>query len=537
MSHDPVFYDGDDLFFDIDHFIFVASIRKINFDTNTSFSVSDQLVGDPFVISFAAERGETSSYNSTLSLYILSHLQEIFSSALDAYDSDVAAQRVVTLIYDAVSTSTGDLLGQYWISSKVLAESFVSQFVEEFTLALPSVGSEKMAEAADAALKDVLTSAGQSSLSDAIAMFENEWFTPLEAIVLGSAAPDLWSTLLLGKGGFFSSSVSKNFFLDLPVANISGVTEDLTIDMENGSISFVVSSVVVWIYDCFEFRLGEGNDVLSGSVTGDLIYGMSGSDSLRGSLGDDSIFGGSGNDLVYGDKGFGLLSGGDDHDRVQGHLESDIIHGGTGADTLIGLDGDDIIFFDQDDVLFNGGSGSDIAVASSGSTAFTVNLNNKGLETIIGSADGDTFVGALSGDIRIAGGAGLDHYQITLSSSDIAVIWDADSRINLKFNATASFDIATVLFVSISGLSDSNFHLLDVSSLVASFETENPYAGDVDAVVVNASQTTREYIGNNNLGTKSSTVLVNAYDVGNMSTPLGKQYDYVQIETDLLALA
>ena len=81
------------------------------------------------------------------------------------------------------------------------------------------------------------------------------------------------------------------------------------------------------------------NDLLTGSLSAETIYGLDGNDVIRAGSGNDTLFGGNGND--------GLV----------GELGNDIINGGAGNDTLYGGNGDD-----ADRYIFSKGHGSDIVI-------------------------------------------------------------------------------------------------------------------------------------------------------------------------------
>ncbi|MGD2183816.1 lamin tail domain-containing protein [Lusitaniella coriacea] len=88
------------------------------------------------------------------------------------------------------------------------------------------------------------------------------------------------------------------------------------------------------------YALG-GNDKVTGSNKGDLIFGGEGNDFIKGDRvfwwgGDDTIFGGEGNDKIFGLAGDDDLFGGEGKDRIWGGFGDDLIDGGEGKDTLFG---------------------------------------------------------------------------------------------------------------------------------------------------------------------------------------------------------
>lgn len=151
------------------------------------------------------------------------------------------------------------------------------------------------------------------------------------------------------------------------------------------------------------FQAMAGDDVVTGSTSGDRI---------SGGAGDDLLFGGAGNDLLVDTSGSNQILGGDDQDLLIGglgdlHAEGgtggDTIIGGIGADLLIGGDGDDILRGDpQSGFLF----GNDTLVAGTGN------------DLLQGGGGADTFVfNAGEGDNTIAAFA-IDSDAVTLLGQD-----------------------------------------------------------------------------------------------------------------------
>ena len=90
---------------------------------------------------------------------------------------------------------------------------------------------------------------------------------------------------------------------------------------------------------------GPGDDVLTGTVRSDELYGRGGDDTLAGRKASDALYGDAGADILYGDDG------------------DDGLYGDAGADLLVGGEGEDTIYDGEDyggpvDRLF-GGAGND----------------------------------------------------------------------------------------------------------------------------------------------------------------------------------
>ena len=153
----------------------------------------------------------------------------------------------------------------------------------------------------------------------------------------------------------------------------------------------------------FEWMFSDfGNDVINAAAQGSSveIYGVGGNDTITGSAQGDMLWAGVGDDIVS-------AGGGDD-----------MLFGDFGADSLSAGDGADRIYADSSDILIDGGNGFD-AVYISGGTGMSINMATahiewiadtvSGNDTINGSAltvDGNVYAGG-GADI-ISGGAGMD---------------------------------------------------------------------------------------------------------------------------------
>lgn len=94
------------------------------------------------------------------------------------------------------------------------------------------------------------------------------------------------------------------------------------------------------------------DDYITGYVTADVLYGLSGRDTLDGRGGDDTLFGGVGADVLFGGGGDDKLLGQDGDDNLSGDGGDDTLDGGAGYDRLDGGVG-------HDTYLFGRGSGRD----------------------------------------------------------------------------------------------------------------------------------------------------------------------------------
>jgi Ca2+-binding RTX toxin-like protein len=91
---------------------------------------------------------------------------------------------------------------------------------------------------------------------------------------------------------------------------------------------------------------GFGNDIIDGGIGRDYLDGGAGDDILYGGIGADTLLGGSGADVLYGGQGDDQLLGGRGWDDLQGGQGNDILRGAMGMDTLTGGAGSDAFRFE-----------------------------------------------------------------------------------------------------------------------------------------------------------------------------------------------
>lgn len=144
----------------------------------------------------------------------------------------------------------------------------------------------------------------------------------------------------------------------------------------------------------YDYKIGEGDDTITGSNGRDAIAGGKGSDKIYGAAGDDTLLGNSGDDR---------LDGGAGHDTLKGHSGNDLLMGGAGEDTLFGGSGNDKL---------RGGAGDDILFGQSGADLFVL-ARGEGRDIIKDFKDGvdhidlSALTGARSMDqIKISDAAG-----------------------------------------------------------------------------------------------------------------------------------
>ena len=212
-----------------------------------------------------------------------------------------------------------------------------------------------------------------------------------------------------------------------------------------------------------------GNDSVSGSIFGDILYGYSGNDKIYGMSGNDLLMGGPGNDVIYGGTGRDIaqfskannkidlsiygyqltgdgkdwlvdiedvnggsgndqINGDSSNNRLKGQAGHDVLYGGLGDDLLVGGSGNDTVIFskrnnsvrltttasqqtgDGIDRLFyienvDGGGGRDVIV---GNKKSNIIRGQSGGDSLFGGPGNDRLFGG-SGNDNISGGTGHDY--------------------------------------------------------------------------------------------------------------------------------
>jgi Ca2+-binding RTX toxin-like protein len=143
----------------------------------------------------------------------------------------------------------------------------------------------------------------------------------------------------------------------------------------------------------------QGDDIIEGTPSRDVIIGMAGNDTIRGHQGNDIICGGDGDDEIFGNGDNDILEGGGGNDRISGGYGRDIVHGGDGDDWVAGgwgvEDGPDIV---------SGGRGHDFVFGGEGDDVL---WGGAGRDHLYGGPGNDTLHGNGSWD-RLRGGSGND---------------------------------------------------------------------------------------------------------------------------------
>ncbi|MBT9316341.1 calcium-binding protein [Leptothoe spongobia] len=142
-----------------------------------------------------------------------------------------------------------------------------------------------------------------------------------------------------------------------------------------------------------EYYGTNNDDVLSGGLGNDWIFGLGGNDDLWGSAGDDYLNGGDGDDILHGGNGDNYLYGGAGNDLL--------ILFGQGSNIAVGGDG-------NDEIIMSGGVGTQKIYGGNGNDYILLD-NNVEANNYISGGNGDDYIFRL-GDSNdtISGGAGND---------------------------------------------------------------------------------------------------------------------------------
>ena len=210
----------------------------------------------------------------------------------------------------------------------------------------------------------------------------------------------------------------------------------------------------------------EGDDVIHGTGSNDVIDGLEGNDVILGAGGDDRLSGGDDNDILEGKGGDDQLQGDAGNDVLDGGAGDDQLSGNTGDDLLAGQIGDDQLLGNQGDDVLIGGKGADVLNGGGGADVFKYTNIEDGGDTIqdFKPNQGDTI------DISEL----LDGY----STSDPIENWvkveanaDTNDAFDLHVNPTGDVggDFSMLATVHISGTGQTT----DVDDLINAIVTSN----------------------------------------------------------------
>jgi len=238
---------------------------------------------------------------------------------------------------------------------------------------------------------------------------------------------------------FAEGELEKTVELSVSGDTILEDNETLTVTIDSVSETSTIgtpSTTVTILND----DASDGDDVINGDNSGNVLDGGAGNDQVIGNGGDDNISGGTGNDILGGGTGndeivdgigSNTLDGGSGLDKLitlsglnsqSGGEGSDLLVGGIQADALNGGAGNDVIrgeasngFLGGSDTI-TGGNGDDIMMGGRGADVFVFNTND-GNDVIGQFGLGDVAFDNVNGYSVTANGAdfqtGVDHIQLT----------------------------------------------------------------------------------------------------------------------------
>lgn len=233
--------------------------------------------------------------------------------------------------------------------------------------------------------------------------------------------------------------------------NAAAVSSDIVLDLNAGGVTTFGGATAFTIASGTAIEraiTGDGDDIIIGNGSLNVLYGMRGNDSISGGIGNDTLYGGAGNDTLNGGSGNDVLNGGEgagdiaSYAGITGNVTVSLLvagaqaTGGAGSDTLVGIEGliggsaDDQLTGNDGDNYLEGGLGNDtldgrgghdVASYAGAGAGVTVSLGFvaaqatggggidllTGIESLIGSAYGDTLTGDAIGN-TLRGGGGND---------------------------------------------------------------------------------------------------------------------------------
>lgn len=204
------------------------------------------------------------------------------------------------------------------------------------------------------------------------------------------------------------------------MADYSDVTENIVANINFNNAQRISASAGIDTFISVEGLMGgTGNDLLVGTIGGNVIDGGAGDDQIYGIGGGDILRGGIGNDLIEGSGGNDTMAGGDGDGDVLSYYNSagrvavDLRLQGT-AQSVGGSSGIDT--FTEFEDLYGSNTGGDILV---GSSVANLLVGFGGADRIFGFGGADELIGMQGNDI-LNGGLGAD----TLSGGGGADIFD-----------------------------------------------------------------------------------------------------------------
>lgn len=144
--------------------------------------------------------------------------------------------------------------------------------------------------------------------------------------------------------------------------------------------------------------LFSGSQIL-GTNGQDLLYGTESNDIIFGFSGEDEIHSGAGNDLIYLGGRSNFVYSGPGDDEIHGGFGKDFIYGYEGSDQIFGGEGDDEIYAGSGENVIFGNEGDDFIVS-------------EGRNDFVDGGEGNDTILAYGAFSKFRGGAGNDTFVI-----------------------------------------------------------------------------------------------------------------------------
>lgn len=224
--------------------------------------------------------------------------------------------------------------------------------------------------------------------------------------VYGTEGDDQFELTQLDKGTFqVTNGAQTTFRFSLPEALQDRDIEELQVSGLGGDDQITAAGR----FNVNQLRLdgGDGDDVLVGAESRNMLLGGDGNDTLHGGADRDILRGGDGRDKLHGGGESDALYGDAGNDEIFGNEGSDSSYGGEGDDTITagdGIVGDFILGEGGNDTLF-GGNGADFIYGGSGNDY----IDGGELSDSLFGEEGDDHVVGRSGRDQLDGGQGDDN--------------------------------------------------------------------------------------------------------------------------------
>jgi len=203
------------------------------------------------------------------------------------------------------------------------------------------------------------------------------------------------------------------------LVEIEGYTDHILIQQGIDSLASLTQFEHGLTKQLFELSVGSsGAEIIdyAGLDTG-IVFGDAGNDTLRVT--------GSGAGVFFGEAGDDTLNGASDSDYLDGGADNDHLSGGSGNDTLFGGEGDDVL---------NSGRGNDTLYGGNGHDILGVNdSDTDDINVLVGGAGDDVLGSADKGVVTLVGGADNDTYELH-DSQDTVIFNAGDGQDTLKWS-------------------------------------------------------------------------------------------------------